>query len=89
MLFASKTSISECERRVDIQYDDGARAICRSRGWPDFRINCSKRFSELWGKVKQILLLVFPTMYVVEQGFNQLLHMRNKYRNRLDMSKTP
>jgi len=26
--------------------------------------------------------------YFAEQGFNQVLHMRNKYRNRLDMNKT-
>jgi len=35
-----------------------------------------------------LLLLEFPTTYVAEQVFNQILHMRNKYRNRLDMSKT-
>jgi len=27
-------------------------------------------------------------MYIAEQSFNQVLHMRNKYRNRLDMNKT-
>jgi len=26
-------------------------------------------------------------MYAVEQGISQMLHMRNKYRNRLDMNK--
>jgi len=39
------------------------------------------------GKVK-LLLLEFCTMYIAEQSFNQVLHMRNKYRNRLDMNKT-
>jgi len=39
-------------------------------------------------------VLYFPTLlntyyleYVAEQGFNQVLHMRNKYRNRPDMNK--
>jgi len=27
-------------------------------------------------------------LYVAEQGFNQVLHMRNKYRSHLDMNKT-
>jgi len=36
-----------------------------------------------------MLLLKFPTKYVAEQGFNQVLHMRNKYRNRLDTVETP
>jgi len=38
--------------------------------------------------VKLLLLLAFPATYVAEQGFNQALHMRNKYRNRLHMKKT-
>jgi len=38
--------------------------------------------------VKLLLLPVYPATYVAEQGFNQALHMRNKYRNRLDMNKT-
>jgi len=53
----------------------------------NFWIKCSKRFPELWGKVK-VLLLVFPTTYFAEQGFSQVLHIRNKYRNHLDMNKT-
>jgi len=41
--------------------------------------------SQLSGKVK-LILLRFPTTYFPELGFGQVLHMRNKYRNRLDMS---
>jgi len=42
--------------------------------------------SQLFGKVK-LILLGFPTTYFPEQGFCQVLHTRNKYRNRLEMSK--
>jgi len=42
--------------------------------------------SQLSGKVK-LILLGFTTTYFPEQGFFQVLHTRNKYRNRLDMSK--
>jgi len=42
-------------------------------------------FPGCWGKVSLLLLLQFPTMYVAEQGFNQVLHTRNKYRNHLHM----
>jgi len=45
-------------------------------------------FHKFWRKVKLLLLLEFPTTYVTEQGFKQLLHIPNKYRNRLDMNKT-
>jgi len=44
------------------------------------------RTSQLSGKVR-LILLSFPTTYFPEQGFCQVLHTRNKYRNRLDMSK--
>jgi len=43
---------------------------------------------EVWGKVKLLLLLEFPTTYVAEQGFNQVLYMRNKYCNHVDMNHT-
>jgi len=41
--------------------------------------------SQLSGKVK-LILLGFPTTYFPEQGLCQVLHKRNKYRSRLDMS---
>jgi len=31
-------------------------------------------------------MLELTLTYVAELGFNQVLHMRNKYRNRLDLS---
>jgi len=41
---------------------------------------------QLSGKVK-LILLGFPMTYFPEQGFCQVLHTCNKYRNRLDMNK--
>jgi len=41
--------------------------------------------SQLSGEVK-LILLAFPTTYFPDQGYCQLLHTRNKYPNRLDMS---
>jgi len=41
--------------------------------------------SQLLGKVK-LISLGFPMTYFPEQGFCQVLHTRNKYRNRFDMS---
>ena len=34
----------------------------------------------------RVLLLAFPTTYLVEQGFSQVLHMQSKYRNRLNLT---
>jgi len=41
--------------------------------------------SQLSGKVK-LILLGLSMAYFPEQGFCQVLHTHNKYRNRLDMS---
>jgi len=35
----------------------------------------------------KLILPGFPTTYFPEQGFCQVLHTRNKYRDRLDMNK--
>jgi len=47
-----------------------------------------RAFSRNLGKSEAItVLLVFPTTYAAEQGFSQILHMRKKTCNRLDMNK--
>jgi len=84
-------NISECDctiqdRLIVIQSDDEARVIFHTQGWSDFWIKGSERYPKLWGKVK-LLLLAFYTTHFVEQGFCQVLHMRNKCRNRLDTNK--
>ena len=43
--------------------------------------------AQLWEKV-ELFILAFPTTYIAEQGFSEVLYMRNKYRNRLDMNAT-
>jgi len=45
-------------------------------------------FQKFGEKSSHLLLLDFPTTYVAEQGFSEVLHTRNKYRNRLHMKKT-
>ena len=88
--FAS--NINECdstlqEMLVDLQSDEEARAIFRAHGWAGFWIKCNNRFPELWEKVR-LFILAFPTTYIAEKGFSEVLYMRNKYRNRLDMNMT-
>ena len=51
-------------------------------------VKCSEGLPKAWEKVKLLFLLEFPTTYIAEQGFSQVLHMRNKQGNRLDMNKT-
>jgi len=51
-----------------------------------FLINCSWAFFRILGKSKANITTtgIFPDHVVAEQSFSQLLHMHNKYRNRLD-----
>ena len=75
------------EMLIDLQNHKEARAIFRAHGWAGFGIKCDIRFSKLWEKVK-LFIFAFPTTYIAEQGFSEVLYMRNKYRSRLDMNMT-
>ena len=86
------TNINDCdstmqEMLIDLQSDEEARAIFRAHGWAAFWIKWKNRFPQLWEKV-ELFILAFPTTYIAEQGFSEVLYMRNKYRNRLDMNAT-
>ncbi|XP_071771056.1 zinc finger BED domain-containing protein 5-like [Centroberyx gerrardi] len=83
-----QADVTECEpaiqeRLVDIQCDDEAKATFRTSGWGSMWVKYAQRYPALWEKTR-LLLLAFPTTYLVEQGFSQVLHMQSKYRNRLD-----
>ena len=86
------TNINDCdstmqEMLIDLQSDEEARAIFRAHVWAAFWIKWKNRFPQLWEKV-ELFILAFPTTYIAEQGFSEVLYMRNKYRNRLDMNAT-
>jgi len=85
-LLAQANAIAPFMSVIDIQSDDEARAIFHTYGWSNFWIKCSERFPEFCGKVK-LLLLTFTTTYFAEHIFCQVVHTRNKYRNRFDMNK--
>ncbi|XP_010775064.1 zinc finger BED domain-containing protein 5-like, partial [Notothenia coriiceps] len=85
-----QADVAECEpaiqeHLIDIQSDDEAQAIFRTSGWGNMWVKYSQRYPALWEKAR-LLLLAFPTTYLVEQGFSQVLHMQSKYRNRLNLT---
>ena len=49
-------------------------------------VSVFRNFGEKWSL--KLLLLTFSTTHLAEQGFCQVLHMRNKYRDHRDMNKT-
>ncbi|KAM3833924.1 zinc finger BED domain-containing protein 5-like [Diretmus argenteus] len=85
-----QADVAECEpsiqeHLIDIQSDDEAKAIFRTSGWGSMWITYAQRYPALWEKTR-LIILAFPTTYLVEQGFSQVLHMQSKYRNRLDLA---
>lgn len=72
------------ESLIDLQNDEEAKATFRTSGWRAMWVTQGQRFPPLWERV-HLLLLAFPTSYLVEQGFSQALHMQTKYRNRLNL----
>ncbi|XP_030298040.1 zinc finger BED domain-containing protein 5-like [Sparus aurata] len=72
------------ESLIDLQNDEEAKATFRTSGWRAMWVTQGQRFPPLWERV-HLLLLAFPTSYLVEQGFSQVLHMQTKYRNRLNL----
>uniref|UniRef100_A0A3P9NB26 HAT C-terminal dimerisation domain-containing protein n=1 Tax=Poecilia reticulata TaxID=8081 RepID=A0A3P9NB26_POERE len=67
------------EHLVDVQ------AIFCTLGWGSMWTKYATRYQAFWEKAR-LLLVAFPTTYLVEQAFNQVLHMQSKYRNRLDLA---
>ncbi|KAM3874376.1 zinc finger BED domain-containing protein 5-like [Diretmus argenteus] len=85
-----QADVAECEpaiqeHLIDIQSHDEAKAIFRTSGWGSMWITYAQRYPALWEKTR-LIILAFPTTYLVEQGFSQVLHMQSKYRNRLDLA---
>lgn len=56
--------------------------FCTS-GSGSMQVKSAQRYPAVWEKTR--LLLAFPTTYLIEQGFNQVIHVLYKYRNCLDL----
>ncbi|XP_077083466.1 zinc finger BED domain-containing protein 5-like [Siphateles boraxobius] len=85
--FEGDVSRSEAEIQetlIDLQNDEEAKATFRACGWRVMWVTHGQRFPLLWKRIR-LLLLAFPTSYLVEQGFSQALHMQTKYRSRLNL----
>lgn len=72
------------ETLIDLQNDEEAKATFRAYGWRVMWATHGQRFPILWKRIR-LLLLAFPTSYLVEQGFGQALHMQTKYRSHLNL----
>ncbi len=72
------------EQLIDVQSDEEAEATFRISGWDRMWLTYAEHYPTLWERTR-LFLLAFPTTYLVDRGFSQVLHMQPKHRNRLDL----
>ena len=75
------------EELIDMQSDCEEKARFTMMGYERLWMAISGRnkFPNLW-KVAKLLVLAFPTSYLVERGFIAVVQLVTKQRNRLDIS---
>ncbi|XP_076045804.1 zinc finger MYM-type protein 6-like [Oratosquilla oratoria] len=85
---ASEVDVTLQESVIELQNDTTARARFKRGGRHKLWINQDvyEKYPLLWKEVK-LLLLAFPTSYLVETGFSRVMHLLSKTRNRLDIEK--
>lgn len=72
------------EHLIDLQHDVEAKACFGQVSYPQFWIKFRYRFPALWNKIK-LLILAFPTSYLVEKGFSAVNYLVSKQRNRINV----
>ncbi|XP_076069215.1 SCAN domain-containing protein 3-like [Oratosquilla oratoria] len=85
---ASEVDVTLQENVIELQNDTSARARFKRGGRHKLWINQDvyEKYPLLWKEVK-LLLLAFPTSYLVDTGFSRVMHLPSKTRNRLDIEK--
>ena len=86
-LDTDKVPIELQEELSDVHNDCEEKARFKMIGFERFWQRMSKRnkFPNMW-KVAKLLTLAFPTSYLMERGFNAVMQLMTKRRNRLDIS---
>ena len=87
--FASNMATVEeqlVEQLTDLKHSVECQAKFRLSGYSQFWIKKEIRevYPQLWESVK-LLLIAFPTSYLVEKGFSTVIQLLTKQRNRLDI----
>ncbi|XP_076039364.1 protein FAM200C-like [Oratosquilla oratoria] len=85
---ASEVDVTLQESVIELQNDTTARGWFKRGGRHKLWIyqDVHEKYPLLWKKVK-LILLAFPTSYLVETGFSRVMHLLSKTRNRLDIEK--
>lgn len=74
------------EEITDLQHDYESITLFKVHGYAAFWPMVKNTYPNLWKEVK-LLMLAFPTTYLVEKGFSAVVQLQTKQRNRLQISK--
>ncbi|XP_068234353.1 SCAN domain-containing protein 3-like [Palaemon carinicauda] len=74
------------EELIDLQNDIEGKVLFQQIGYEAFWPKEQDKYPHLWKKIK-LLLLAFPSSYLVEKGFSVVLQLLTKQRNRLQICK--
>ena len=72
------------ESFIELQNDEESKLCFQLKGYRDFWIHQRQRYPSLWPEVK-LLILAFPTSYLVEKGFSAITQIISKQRHRLNL----
>lgn len=73
------------EEFLELRADTARKTKFDSQSLVEFWMDVATSYPRLFERAIDILL-PFPTTYVCEQGFSALSYLKNKFRNRLDVS---
>ncbi|XP_014775003.1 protein FAM200A-like [Octopus bimaculoides] len=84
----SEVDIDIQESFIELQNNTAALARFKYGGYQKLWMyeEISKKYPLLWKNVK-LLLLAFPTSYLVELGFSRVMYLLSKTRNRFDVER--
>lgn len=73
------------EEFIDLQNDEETKSTFQSERYDVLWQSVSEKYPLLWKEVK-LLILSFPTSYLVEKGFSAVTNLLTKKRNRLSIT---
>lgn len=75
------------EHLIDVKHDDEAKELFQKYGYENFWVKVRRTYPVLWQEAK-LLLLAFPSTYLVETGFSTVQEILTKARNKLQICET-
>ncbi|KAJ8049578.1 Zinc finger BED domain-containing protein 5 [Holothuria leucospilota] len=73
------------DEMINLHNDDEAKARFSLHEYDKLWILKQEEYHAIWKEAK-LLLMAFPTPYLVEGGFSTVMVLLTKYRNRLDIT---